>query len=106
MSRYTLRSATAALLLLATTAAHAAATASVTIKNFDFAPMSLTVDAGATVSWRNEDEEPHTVVSENGLFRSKAIDGGETFSIKFAKPGTYKYFCTIHPRMIGTIVVR
>jgi plastocyanin len=106
MSRHALRSTTAALLLLVTAPAHAAATATVTIKNFDFAPMSLTVDAGTTVSWRNEDEEPHTVVSENGLFRSKAIDGGEAFAFKFAKPGTYKYFCTIHPRMIGTIVVR
>jgi plastocyanin len=91
-------------LALATTAARADET--VTIKNFDFMPMTITVSAGSTVTWRNDDEEPHTVVSQDGLFRSAAIDGGEKFSFKFTKPGTYKYVCTIHPRMMGTVVVK
>ena len=95
-----------AMLALALAAGSARANDSVTIKNFDFAPMSLSVSVGATVTWRNDDEEPHTVVSQDGLFRSAAIDGGQSFSFKFEKPGTYKYVCTIHPKMVGTIVVK
>jgi plastocyanin len=102
MSRLAFR--VALLLALAATAARADDT--VTIKNFDFAPMALTVTAGSTVTWRNDDEEPHTVVSVDGLFRSAAFDGGQTYAFKFDKPGTYKYFCTIHPKMTGTIVVK
>ena len=75
-------------------------------KDFMFAPTSINVAAGSTVTWTNRDDEPHTVVSQDGLFRSTAIDGGESFSFKFSKPGTYKYLCTIHPRMVGTIVVK
>jgi plastocyanin len=95
-----------AMLALALAATSASAADTITIKNFDFAPMALSVSAGTTVIWRNDDEEPHTVVSESGLFRSAAIDGGESFSFKFDKAGTYKYFCTIHPKMVGTIVVK
>ncbi len=102
MTRHALRAA----LLLALAAGAARADEIVTIKNFDFAPMAVTVKAGTTVTWRNDDEEPHTVVSQDGLFRSAAIDGGEHFSFKFDKPGTYKYVCTIHPRMVGTVVVK
>ena len=102
MIRHALRAA----LLLALAASPAFADETVTIKNFDFAPMMLSVKAGETVTWRNDDEEPHTVVSADGLFRSAAIDGGEHFSFKFDKPGTYKYVCTIHPRMVGTIMVK
>ena len=76
------------------------------MKNFDFTPMALTVTAGTTVTWRNMDEEPHTVVSTDGLFRSSALDTNETFTFKFTKAGTFKYVCTIHPRMVGTITVR
>jgi len=79
---------------------------SVVMKNFDFAPMSLTVKAGSTVTWKNTDGEPHTVTSVDGLFRSGALDTDETYSFTFAKPGTYKYACSIHPRMIGTIIVK
>jgi plastocyanin len=79
--------------------------AQVLIKDFMFMPMSVTVKAGATVTWANKDEEPHTVVSDSGLFRSGAVDTGETFSFKFEHPGTYHFTCTIHPRMVGTIVV-
>jgi plastocyanin len=75
-------------------------------REFMFAPTSLTVAAGSTVTWTNKDDEPHTVVSEAGLFRSAALDTNESFSFRFDKPGTYRYACSIHPRMVGTIVVR
>ena len=75
-------------------------------RDFMFAPVSLTVSAGSTVTWTNRDDEPHTVVSEGGLFRSAALDTNESFSFRFEKPGTYRYTCSIHPRMVGTIVVR
>jgi plastocyanin len=75
------------------------------MKDFMFTPMSVTVKAGDTVTWANKDDEPHTVVSDTGLFRSAALDTDETFSFKFDKPGTYHFICSIHPRMVGTIVV-
>jgi plastocyanin len=78
----------------------------VVIKNFDFSPMSLTVAAGSTVTWANMDDEPHTVVSDSGLFRSGAIDTHERFAFKFDTPGTYHFTCSIHPRMVGTIIVQ
>ena len=61
---------------------------------------------GSTVTWTNKDDEPHTVASEGGLFRSAALDTNESFSFRFDKPGTYRYTCSIHPRMTGTVVVR
>ena len=78
----------------------------ISMKNFDFSPMSLTVKAGTTVSWKNLDEEPHTVTSDSGLFRSGALDQNETFTFRFDKPGTYKYLCSIHPQMVATITVQ
>ena len=78
----------------------------IVMKNFDFTPMAMTVSAGTTVTWRNMDEEPHTVVSADGLFRSAALDTKETFTFKFVKPGVYKYVCSIHPKMVGTITVK
>ena len=78
----------------------------VVMKNFDFSPMTITVKAGSTVTWKNLDGEPHTVTSADGLFRSGALDTDETYSYKFDKPGTYKYVCSIHPKMIGTIIVK
>jgi plastocyanin len=78
----------------------------VVMKNFEFLPMSLTVPAGTTVTWKNLDGEPHTVVSDAGLYRSAALDQNDTFSFRFEKPGTYKYTCSIHPKMVGTIVVQ
>ena len=77
----------------------------IVIKDFMFTPNSLTVKAGATVTWVNKDDEPHSVVSDTGMFRSGAVDTNETFSFKFDKPGTYHYTCAIHPRMVGTVVV-
>jgi plastocyanin len=77
----------------------------IVIDQFMFHPTTLRIRAGATVTWLNEDEEPHTVVSASGLFRSSALDTHDTFSFKFDKPGTYGFVCSIHPQMIGTIVV-
>ncbi|HEX3431712.1 MAG TPA: cupredoxin family copper-binding protein [Rhizomicrobium sp.] len=78
----------------------------VVMKNFDFSPMSLTVPAGTTVTWKNLDGEPHTVTSLTGLFRSGGLDQNDTFRFKFTKPGVYKYVCSIHPRMMATITVK
>ena len=83
-----------------------AASTIVLASDFMFAPVSLTVQAGSTVTWTNKDDEPHTVVSDSGAFRSGALDTGESFSFKFERPGTYRYACSIHPRMVGTIVVQ
>ncbi len=77
----------------------------IVVKDFMFSPVSMKIKAGAQVTWTNKDEEPHTVSSNDGVFRSFALDTNDTFSFKFDKPGTYKYTCTIHPRMTGTIVV-
>lgn len=76
----------------------------IVMKDFMFQPMSLTVKAGSTVTWTNLDEEPHTVVS--GQFRSNALDTKDSFSFKFDKPGTYSFVCSIHPQMMGTIIVQ
>jgi plastocyanin len=75
-------------------------------RDFMFGPDTLTIKAGSTVTWKNGDDEPHTIVSDTGLFRSGALDTNESFSFRFDKPGTYHYACSIHPRMVGTIVVR
>lgn len=75
------------------------------IKKFMFNPMDVTVPAGTDVTWENQDGEPHTVVSLTGDFRSQALDEKDKFSHRFDKPGTYKYFCSIHPTMVGTITV-
>ena len=87
-------------------AAPAAAANTIVLKDFHFSPMSLTVSPGATVTWKNLDEEPHTVVSVEGLFRSGGLDQDDSFTFKFDKPGTYKFLCSIHPQMLGTIVVK
>jgi plastocyanin len=78
----------------------------IVMKNFDFSPMMLTVKAGTTVTWKNLDGEPHTVVSPDGVFRSHALDQGDAFTFKFDKPGTYKYICSIHPKMKAAIIVQ
>ena len=78
----------------------------IVMKNFDFSPMMLTVKTGTTVTWKNLDGEPHTVVSPDGAFRSHALDQGDTFTFKFDTPGTYKYICSIHPKMMAAIVVQ
>ncbi len=78
----------------------------VVMKNFDFSPMSLTVKAGTSVTWQNMDGEPHTVTSVDGLFRSGALDQNDKYTFKFSKAGTYKYLCSIHPRMMAAIIVK
>ena len=98
------RTALSVALLL--TAAKAAETTQIEVKDFMFAPTTLTVSAGAQVTLVNKDDEPHTVVSDSGAFRSAAMDTNESFSFKFDKPGTYHFTCSIHPRMVGTIVVK
>jgi len=87
--------------------APAATPATVTIGNFTFGPAALTVPTGTTVTWINADDTPHTVVAgETHAFRSKALDTDERFSFTFNRPGTYAYFCSLHPHMIGKIVVK
>lgn len=86
--------------------ARAEATNAVVIKNFMFSPMALTVKTGSTVTWKNLDGEPHTVVNDAGMFRSAALDQNDTFQFKFDKPGVYKVFCGIHPNMKETITVQ
>lgn len=77
----------------------------VSIDNFAFAPATLTVRAGGTVTWTNRDEEPHTVAASDGSFHSPGMGTGATFSRTFATPGTFEYVCSIHPMMRGTVVV-
>ncbi len=83
-----------------------AANAEVKIDNFSFGPQTVTVPVGATVTWINHDDIPHTVVSTDGVFKSKVRDTDEKFSYTFTKAGTYPYYCTIHPKMAGKVVVQ
>jgi plastocyanin len=82
------------------------ANAEVKIDNFSFGPQTLTVPVGATVTWTNRDDIPHTVVSTDGVFKSKVQDTDEKFSYTFTKAGTYPYFCSIHPKMTGEVMVK
>lgn len=81
-------------------------TAEVKIDNFSFGPATLTVPVGTTVSWTNRDDIPHTVVNTDGVFKSKVLDTDEKFSFTFSKAGGYPYFCSIHPKMTGKVVVQ
>jgi amicyanin len=85
----------------------ASATTEVKIDNFSFGPGTITVAVGTTVTWTNRDDIPHTVVSTDDpkAFKSKVMDTDEKFSYTFAKPGTYPYFCSVHPKMTGKVVV-
>jgi plastocyanin len=82
------------------------ASADVKIDNFSFGPQTLTVSVGTTVVWTNRDDIPHTVVSTDGVFKSKVRDTDEKFSYTFTKAGTYPYFCSVHPKMTGKVVVQ
>jgi plastocyanin len=86
--------------------AAAARTTTVEIANFAFAPKDLTVTAGTTVTWKNADDSPHRIADTNGAYASAALDTEDSFSHTFATPGVYRYFCSIHPYMKGTIVVK
>ena len=77
----------------------------VKIDNFAFAPQRIVVQAGTTVTWINADDAPHTVASSTKIFKSGALDTEDKFSFTFTTPGTYEYFCSLHPHMTGTVVV-
>jgi amicyanin len=78
----------------------------VVVDNFSFAPATAAVKVGTTVTWTNHDDIPHNVVSPEQKFKSPVLDTDEMFSHKFESAGTYKYYCSIHPRMTGQVVVQ
>ena len=86
--------------------APAANPGAVQIDNFAFTPATLTVAAGTTVTWKNDDDSPHRIGDKNGTFKSAALDTDDSFSHTFAASGEYPYICTIHPYMIGKIIVK
>ena len=83
-----------------------AAEAKVTIDNFSFTPQEITVKPGTTVTWVNQDDVPHTVVSNDKKFKSKALDTDDKFSFTFTDPGTYEYYCSVHPKMTAKVTVK
>ena len=86
---------------------NAAVPVAIKIDNFSFTPQNVTISAGTQVTWTNQDDIPHTVVSEDKTtFKSHALDTDEKFSFTFTTPGTYTYFCSIHPKMTAHIVVQ
>jgi amicyanin len=87
-------------------AQNAGPTSAVSIDNFTFAPQAVTVKAGTTVTWTNKDDIPHGIAwVANAFTKSKALDTDDSYSFTFTTPGTYQYFCYIHPHMVGSIVV-
>ena len=80
-------------------------TTEIKIDNFAFAPKSVTIKQGETVTWTNRDDIPHVVVSTEKKFSSPVLDTDQAFSFTFQQPGSYPYFCKIHPTMTGTVVV-
>lgn len=107
MTRTRLRSLAiaGALMLAAMSGPASAADTLVKIGNFTFAPQTLTVPVGTTVTFENDDDIPHVVAEKDGKFRSKALDTGDTFTQQFTTAGTVEYYCAIHPMMTGKIVV-
>jgi|SRR5580692_6123585 plastocyanin len=83
-----------------------AANVAVKIDNFFFGPQVITVPVGTTVTWTNSDDIPHTAVSTDGVFKSKVMDTDEKFSYTFTRAGTYSYYCSVHPKMTGQVVVK
>jgi len=106
LKRTSLAAVAVAGLLVTASGVPAAGPASVEIKDFTYGPSVLTVPAGAQVTWTNHDEESHTITSATGAFGSAGLSHDETFTQTFARPGTYAYFCALHPQMRATIVVR
>jgi plastocyanin len=82
------------------------AAAEIKIDNFSFSPAELKVPVGTTVSWTNRDDIPHTVVNTDRAFKSKVLDTDEKYSFTFATAGTFPYFCSIHPKMTGKVIVQ
>ncbi|HEV2702140.1 MAG TPA: cupredoxin family copper-binding protein [Steroidobacteraceae bacterium] len=92
-------------LLSVTASADSPSGVRVLIRDFMFSPMEVRTAVGSPVTWVNQDDEPHTVVSDTGLFRSGALDTGMAYTFTFDKPGTYHVICTIHPQMTATVIV-
>jgi plastocyanin len=88
-----------------TTASAPVTTNAVAIKGFAFSPANITVKAGTTVTWTNQDQDAHTVTATGGAFGSQALNTGAHYTFTFTKPGSYDYLCTIHPFMTATVVV-
>jgi plastocyanin len=82
--------------------------AEIVIGNFTFEPSTLTVSSGTVLTWRNDDDAPHTVVGTDPEtpLKSQALDTGDRYSLTLTKPGTYRYFCSLHPHMTGIVIVR
>jgi plastocyanin len=76
------------------------------VENFNFTPADITVAPGTTITWTNNDDVEHTVTASDNRFGSKALETGDAFSFTFAQPGTYAYFCAIHPFMTGRVTVQ
>jgi plastocyanin len=105
----TLPLALATVLIMHPTRAKSEAAASPTevrVDNFTFGPATLTVPVNSTVTWVNKDDLPHVIASDDGVFKSKALDTDDKYSYTFSKAGTYAYYCSIHPKMVGKIVVQ
>lgn len=83
-----------------------AAAKTVSIDNFSFTPMEISISPGTQVIWTNKDDVPHTFTSVDKRFKSQALDTDEKFSFTFKVPGAYEYFCSVHPKMTGKIIVR
>src|ERR1700730_14762391 len=88
-------------------APHAGSASGVEVKidNFSYTPTSLVVKAGTQITWTNRDDIPHTVVEDNKAFKSRVLDTDEKFTFTVTKPGTYNYYCSIHPKMTAKVVV-
>jgi len=82
-----------------------ASSVEIKIDNFSFAPTSLTVRVGTQITWTNRDDIPHTVVDDDKIFKSRVLDTDEKFTFTPTKPGTYRYYCSIHPKMTAKVVV-
>ena len=78
----------------------------VVIENYHFVPATLNIAAGSSIIWTNKDDDAHTVMDASGAFRSDALDEGQSYAYRFAKPGTYRIACSMHPQMMETIVVQ
>ena len=76
------------------------------VDNFTFGPETITISANSTVTWVNKDDVPHVIASTEGVFKSKALDTDDKYSFTFSKPGIYAYFCAIHPKMVGKVIVQ
>jgi plastocyanin len=90
----------------AQTAAPAGNVVEVKVDNFSFSPQAITIKPGTTVIWTNRDDIPHTVVSDDKVFKSRVLDTDEKFSYTFDKAGKFPYFCSVHPKMTGTVIVQ